>query len=61
MSVTTTIQLGSKQGAEILFELCNQTKKAYKYAVRRVKRRQVYIANEMLGSSLCSANFIKFW
>ena len=36
-------------------------KKAYKYAVRRVKRRQVYIANEKLGSSLCSAKFIKFW
>ena len=36
-------------------------KKAYKYAVRRVKQRQVYISNEKLGSSLCSANFIKFW
>ena len=69
MSVTTTILLasgikyGSKQGAlelEYSLNFATKQKRLIIYAVRQVKRRQVYFANEKLGSSLCSANFIKF-
>jgi len=45
----------------ILFNLHKQAKKAYKYAVRQVKRRQSHIASEKLGTALCSANFSSFW
>jgi len=45
----------------ILFELRKQTKKAYKYAVRQVKRRQLHIASQKLGTALSSANFRSFW
>ena len=38
----------------VLFDLRKQSKKAYKYAVRRAKRRQSHIASEKLGMALCN-------
>ncbi len=39
--------------AGVLFDLRKQTKKAYKYAVRRVKRRQKHIVSEKLSKHFC--------
>ena len=44
-----------------MFDLRKQSKKAYKYAVRRAKRRQSHIASEKLGMALCNANISNFW
>ncbi len=47
--------------AGVLFDLRKQTKKAYKYSVRRVKRRQKYIVSEKLSKALLLANNSLFW
>ena len=44
-----------------MFDLRKQTKKAYKYAVRSVKRRQKHIVSEKLSNALLSANNSLFW
>ena len=65
MSADTKSQLASERQfgwSGILFDLCTkQTKKAYKYAVRQVKQRQLHIASEKLGTALCNANISSFW
>ena len=45
----------------VLFDLSKQSKKAYKYVVRRAKQRQSHIASEKLGMALCNANISNFW
>ena len=47
--------------AGVVFDLRKQTKKAYKYAVRNVKRRQKHIVSEKLSNALLSANNSLFW
>lgn len=47
--------------AGIIFELRNKTKKAYKYAVRCIKRRQAHIRSDKLGAFLSTTEPTTFW
>ena len=45
----------------MLFQIKKNTKKRYKYEVRRLKRQQDHIRNELMGKALSQSRSRDFW